>query len=215
MTVLAVVEKRQAEVGFGEIHVLVGADFEFGLVPAGVAVGGTTGRTELDVVGGVVGNEVGGELGFEDLFVFLPVNFRFKIDSLAAFRQIDGLGELGLAEGIGQADALAGAVFNDVRCDGLSKIPAFFGGVVFDLPVVVNFRNVFVEFEGVEGFAGFHKLAAGFLHDEGADAAVFVEGELDFVVLQGSLGGADRILGYDLVFGDDFPAVGGNVFDER
>ena len=59
-----------------------------------------------------------------------------------------------------------------------------------------------------------HELAFRFLRDEGTDAAVFVEGELNFVVLQGSLGGGDGVFAYDFGFGNDFPAVGGNVFDQ-
>ena len=184
VAVLAVVKKRQAEVGLGKIHVLVGADFKFGLIPAGVAVRGTAGRTELDVVGGVVGNEVGWELGLQDLFVFLPVDFRLEIGSRAAFRQVDGLNQFRFPEGKDEADALAGAVLDDGSLNGLAKVPAFFGGVVLDLPVVVNFRNVFVEFQCVEGLPLLHELAPAFLRYEGADAAEFVEGQFQLVVFQ-------------------------------
>ncbi len=81
VAILAVVEEADTIVALGEVHPLLAAALEPGLVPGGVGVDLPGHVAKLDLKGGLVGMDIHGELRLQQVLVLLPVRLGLKVNA--------------------------------------------------------------------------------------------------------------------------------------
>ena len=84
MAVGRVVDQRRAPAGLADVQEAMGADLEFGRLPAGVGVGRAEDVAELGLRRAAVGAHVDREGGLEELLAFVPVDLGLEVEAPGA-----------------------------------------------------------------------------------------------------------------------------------